>query len=172
VKPLTPPSRLAAVLVTAAMLGACTSVPEALRPAPGERLLWTALAEGHWLYHCRLSNDGQTLAWAPSQPDALLRDPSGQAFGRLSAGPDFVHRDGSVAEARLKVRESGSQTAMPRAFYIAAPGGKPGAMTAVTGIQQLRTTGGVAPGQGCGSGEEIMAERRVPFSAEYRFLGR
>ncbi|MBL8331334.1 MAG: DUF3455 domain-containing protein [Rubrivivax sp.] len=148
------------------------SLPPALQAEPAERLLLTAQGEGHWVYHCRLSNDGQRLAWAPFQPDAVLRDGAGREIGRLGAGPNFAHRDGSLSEATLEQRQAVDGEHLPWARYAARSAGAEGQFSRVTRIQQVRTRGGAVPAQGCQSGEDIMAERRVPFVAEFRFLAR
>lgn len=156
----------------AVLLGGCTSLPPTLAVPGDERLLFRAVAEGTWSYHCRLSNDGQSLAWALLQPDAVLRDPAGRDIGKLEAGPNFVHRDGSVAEGLLAARHSGQPAALPMALYRSSGAGTAGAMTPVRSIQQLSTRGGAQPSQGCTSGADIMSEQRVPFAAEFRFFGR
>jgi len=156
----------------ALLMGGCTSVPPLLAAPGDEQLLFSAVAEGSWSYHCRLSNDGQSLAWAPLQPDAVLRDSIGRNIGRLEAGPNFVHRDGSVAEGLLKARDPAQPGALPLALYQSSGAGSTGAMTPVRSIQQLSTRGGAQPTQGCSSGTDIMSEQRVPFTAEFRFFGR
>jgi len=161
----------AASAATVLLVG-CTSLPSTLAVPGDERLLFRAVAEGTWSYHCRLSNDGQSLAWALLQPDAVLRDPSGRDIGKLEAGPNFVHRDGSVAEGLVAARVSEPPVALPMALYRASSAGNTGAMTPVRSVQQLNTRGGAQPSQGCTSGADIMLEQRVPFAAEFRFFGR
>lgn len=153
------------------LLQACTTVPQALHPPPGERLLATWRAEGRWVYHCRLSNDGKEMAWASLRPEAVLRDETGRTVGRIEAGPNLVHGDGSVAE--LSVREtSPALAALPLALYAAQPAGATGVLRGVSNVQQLRTSGGAQPIDGCTSGDHLMVERAVPFSAELRLFGR
>lgn len=162
--------RVLALAITS-LLASCAGVPQALQPPAGERQLMTLQAAGQWIYHCRLSNDGQKMGWATLRPDAVLRDAAGQPVGRIEGGPNLVHRDGSVIELTARER-SDVAGALPWTLYAARSAGQAGALTAVTSVQQLRTTGGALPGEGCSSGEQLMAERAIPFTAELRLYGR
>ncbi len=157
----------------------CTSIPPSLQPSAGERHLETWQAKGQWVYHCRLSNDGSQQTWATLRPQAQLRDANGQTVGRMEMGPNLVHRDGSVAE--LSVRDRHPQAAaLPWMLYAASPAAAPGAgngppvgvLAKVSSVQLIQSVGGAQPTEGCSSGDQLMAERAIPFTAELRLFGR
>jgi Protein of unknown function (DUF3455) len=151
---------------------ACSTLPEQLQTS-GERSVINLKADGRWIYNCRLSNDGKTLAWFSLQPTAVLKNMQGETVGKIEAGPNFVHNDGSIAEALLKTSVAAPQAgALPWVLYTATAEGKPGAFTSVTSIQQINTQGGAVPTSGCQNGDEIMSEQAVPFQAEYRLLAK
>lgn len=164
-------NRTSCALAAVSLLCGCAAVPHSLQPPTGERYLATWPATGHWVWHCRLSNDGQQLAWAMLRPDLVLRDPAGQEVARLQAGPNLVHRDGSVSELTLQARHD-VPAALPWVLYSARSAGPAGALAAVGSVQQLHSRGGTMPTDGCTSGEQIMAERAVPFAAELRLFVR
>jgi len=164
-------TRLHIPFILVALLVGCTTVPEQIRAPSGDRHLMSWQATGNWVYHCRLSNDGQRLAWATLRPDAELRTASGQVVGRIAAGPNLVHQDGSVAELTLRTQTE-MAGALPWALYEARSEGSAGVLAAVTSAQQVRTTGGAVPTAGCSNGEQVMNERAVPFTAEFRLYGR
>jgi hypothetical protein len=157
--------------VTTASVG-CASIPDALNVGADKRLVLTATAKGEWSYLCRVSADGKSMSWDPMVATAELLDGAGQPVGHLAAGPSFTHRDGSQADAMRKAAVTPSAEDPPWVLYTAAPSPGVGVLSNVSSIQQIKTSGGRRPPAGCAGADDLMMEKRVPYSAEFRFYSK
>ena len=146
-----------------------TTVPEPLRPPAGETPLLRATAKGDQVYVCRAKPDGSGFEWALKAPDAVLHDEAGRQVATHFAGPTWAAEDGSkvVGQVAGNVAAPGNQ-AIPWLLLKAKSHEGSGRFAAVTHIQRLDTTGGLAPTAGCDAGH-AGAEQRVPYTAVYAF---
>ena len=151
-------------ILLSAFAASCAStvpVPEQLKPAANETLAFVVPAKGVQIYECR---DGK---WAFVAPDAELFDRSGKKIGRHYAGPHWEAADGSNVVGAVKHRADAPAAGnIPWLLLGAKSVGGEGAFSKVTSIQRVATVGGMAPTQGCQSGEEA----RVYYSADYYFF--
>jgi hypothetical protein len=159
-------------LACAAGLTACASVPDAIRVDANEHLVLTANAKGAWTYLCRVSTDGKSMSWDPLLAIADLSDAQGQPIGRMTAGPSFTHNDGSRVDAVRKAAIAPSPDAPPWMLFTAAESSGTGALSKVSSIQQVKTSGGRRPEADCATADHLMMEKRVPYAAELRFFSR
>lgn len=162
-----------AVLAAVGLLSACAA-PEALRVDFSESRVLLANGEGQWNYLCKVSNDGKQMEWANAGPVGTLKDLEGRTVAQITAGPTFVHTDGSSVDGVVKVRAASDPAgAVDQMLYTGiATGGKAGVFSKVTSIQQIRTSGGAAPKTGCAGGDDLLKTVTVPFKAEFRFFAR
>jgi hypothetical protein len=149
--------------------GANTTLPEQLRPPEGETPILRASAKGDQIYVCRAKADGSGFEWGLKAPDATLHDESGRQVATHYAGPTWQAEDGSkvVGQVAANVPAPGGQ-AIPWLLLKARSHEGSGRFAAVTHIQRLDTTGGLAPTTGCDAGH-AGAEQRVPYTAVYAF---
>jgi Protein of unknown function (DUF3455) len=170
------------VSLVAACLAACSTVraptaaislPEQLKPPPGESQVLAAAAKGVQIYECRAAPDRPgSFAWAFVAPEAELFGADGQKIGRHYAGPHWESTDGSKVVGTLKERADSPQPgAIPWLLLEATSVGSEGVLSKVTSVQRVNTAGGVAPQTGC-SEATAGAQARVPYSADYFFFGR
>lgn len=135
--------------------------PAALAPPAGNVLSSGYQARGVQVYQCTAG------AWAFVEPAATL---TGFARGRSRAavhfrGPSWQSTgDGSLVEARA-VASSPVTGSIPELLLQATRTRGGGDFGAVTYIQRLATSGGVAPAGTCTDG----ATTGVPYRAAYRF---
>jgi hypothetical protein len=156
------------------LLAACAgvstaTVPAALQPATGERLLMTVAARGVQIYECR-SAAGAAPAWTLLAPEADLFDAAGQRIGSHGAGPHWVAHDGSRLVGSLKARaDAPTPTAIAWLLLNARDVGPAGRFSGVTSIQRVNTAGGNAPLAGC-DGASLGRSVRIPYTADYRLF--
>ncbi|HKF58280.1 MAG TPA: DUF3455 domain-containing protein [Blastocatellia bacterium] len=137
---------------------ACDSV----QVPPGNNVAFHAYALGVQVYRWT------GTAWAFVEPVAMLfGDPSYQGkVGIHYAGPTWQTNSGSkVVGARL-AGCSPDPAAIPWLLLQAVSNEGPGILSAVTYIQRVNTTGGLAP---AAPGASAGATVQVPYTAEYFF---
>jgi len=141
-------------------------VPPELAPAPDQHLAFVLSATGVQKYTCAAAATG--FAWTLVAPDAKLFRNDRQV-GTHHAGPTWAYRDGSTVVGARVAGATLQPTAVPWLLLTAAShGGENGKMTAVSSIQRLSTTGGVAPATGCDA-DHVGAAVDVPYAADYFF---
>jgi len=158
---------LALVLLTGsvtAVRAAETPLPDAIAAA-GESIVLTLHAEGAQIYECKAGSDGK-LAWAFREPIAtLLAD--GKTVGRHYAGPSWEYTDGSAVVGKAIGNAPGATANdIPWLKLEVTSRRGSGALTPVTTVQRVNTTGGKAEGT-C---DKAGAYRSIPYSADYVFL--
>ena len=155
---------------TPALSSCPTDVPPSLAVGPGEQLWRSFPAEGVQIYACTATG------WVFESPDALLLKRDGDdgegdrvIVGHHFAGPTWEYKDHSfVVGARVAGFPSPLPGAIPWLLLKATSTSPGGRFSAVTSIQRLDTTGGVAPATGC-DGTTLGAKARVPYTATYYF---
>jgi len=145
---------------TAGAVGAShrDTVPDAIKVPDGNKKIAVMPAQGVQTYQCTAG------AWVFLQPDAILRY-HGRAEVLHSKGPVWTSvRDGSSVTAAAQAN-SPVEGAIPQLLLKATANRGPGIFAAVTYIQRLNTTGGVAPAGACTDGTTVS----VPYTADYAF---
>ncbi|GLI03931.1 DUF3455 domain-containing protein [Phytohabitans aurantiacus] len=156
---------VAAAPVSAHSPGASTSpVPANLVPPAGNAPFATFGATGVQVYTCTAG------AWTFTEPAAILTGKAKGFPGPQTAthfrGPSWQStRDGSLVEAK-SVASSPVSGAIPQLLLQATRTRGDGVFGAVTYIQRLDTSGGVAPASACVDGQTSG----VPYRAVYRFF--
>ena len=161
-----------AVLLVAAVAGlslstAAQDIPEQLRPPANEQLLLQVHAKGDQVYIC--GGAAAQFNWTLKAPDAQLFDEKGKSFGRHFAGPSWEANDGSrVVGKAVANSPSPDANSIPWLLVTVVSHDGSGALSRVTTIQRLNTSGGKAPTSGCDA-SHLNQEVRVSYSADYRF---
>ncbi|OUL99040.1 DUF3455 domain-containing protein [Variovorax sp. JS1663] len=175
--------RLAAALLAAAALGACSSMsepgspsaamaalPAAIQAPAGERVAFTWQATGTQIYECRAAGQGG-WAWQFVAPEADLFGAGGQKVGTHGAGPHWTALDGSRTVGTVKGRADAKRPAdIPWLLLSAKSAGIAGRMDSVTSVQRINTVGGIAPAQGCATQADQGKRAMERYSADYVFL--
>jgi len=145
-------------------------VPANLRPPAGQVLFLEALASGVQIYECASKPDqGSSYEWAFRAPEALLADQTGRHLGKHFAGPTWEATDGSSVIGEVKARDPGpNPSAIPWLLLSAKSNGGAGVLSKTTSIQRVKTVGGVAPAEPCGT-TNAKQVARVPYTATYYF---
>ncbi|MDP9817697.1 DUF3455 domain-containing protein [Spirilliplanes yamanashiensis] len=140
-------------------------VPGTLVPPPGHVLSATAAAQGVQVYRCASG------AWSLLEPAATL---AGRTAGRPARRVTAVHfrgpswestDDGSLVEAAA-VASVPVEGTIAQVLLKATKNRGTGVFGAVSYVQRLATSGGVAPAGTCTDG----ATAGVPYRALYRFF--
>lgn len=148
---------------------------DALAPPPGARKLFEARAKGVQVYVCqekRAGDQGETgFAWDLAGPDAALFGEDNLPLGRHAKGPSWILNDGSsvTAEPIAKAPAPGPGAIPWLLLKVTAHEGK-GRLDGVTFIRRVETSGGIAPGSGCGASRRGETAR-IPYTAVYQFYG-
>jgi len=133
-------------------------VPEAIRVPAGNRRIAVMPARGVQTYQCAAG------AWTFLQPDAILRH-RGRPEVLHTKGPVWTSIvDGSSVTAAARAN-SPVEGAIPELLLGATGTRGPGLLGAVTYLQRLDTTGGLAPAGSCVDGATVS----VPYTADYAF---
>jgi hypothetical protein len=141
-------------------------VPPELAPAADQDLAFVLAGTGVQKYTCAATATG--FAWTFVAPEADLFRNDCQV-GIHYAGPTWEYQDGSTVVAARAAGASPDPTAIPWLLLTASShGGENGKMTAVTSLQRLSTTGGLAPATGCDA-DHVGAAIDVPYTADYFF---
>ena len=155
-------------VVFAVSLTQAPSVPDNLKPPPGETLLLRVHAEGDQIYSCR--EDGGQFSWTLKAPDAKLLDKDGKLFGKHFAGPSWEAQDGSrVTGKAIANAASPDANSIPWLLLNVVSHSGEGVLAHVTSIQRLNTKGGKAAGAVCDAAH-AGTELRAPYSADYLFF--
>ena len=141
--------------------------PAVLAPPPNQSLAFVLDAIGVQRYACNATATG--AAWTLVAPIANLLN-NGLAAGTHYAGPTWAVNDGSTVVGARVQGATINDTAIPWLLLSATDHGGTwlGAVSDVTSIQRLSTTGGLAPTTGCDAGL-LGATVDVPYTAKYFF---
>lgn len=133
-------------------------VPDAIKVPDGNKRIAVMPARGVQTYRCTAG------AWVFLQPDAILRH-HGQATVLHTAGPVWTSVvDGSSVTAAAQA-SSPVPNAIPQLLLKATGNRGPGLLSAVTYVQRLDTTGGLAPTGTCSEATTVS----VRYTANYAF---
>jgi hypothetical protein len=135
----------------------CVSAPAAIDPGAVGPVL-VAHARGVQSYACK---DG---AWTLVAPRADLFDDAGALIGHHGAGPAWDLTDGSHVAGTKLAAATVDATAIP--WLLVGVSGGTGRLAAVTRVQRVHTTGGVAPAS-CAASDPPTLD--VPYTADYVF---
>ena len=135
------------------------------RAAPGQPPTITLHAEGAQIYECK-AESGEQPAWQLREPIAtLLLD--GKTVGRHYAGPRWEHIDGSAVLAKPVSKTLGSTANdVPWLNLAVTQRLGSGALSGVTTVQRINTSGGMAQGP-CDKAGDLLS---LPYRADYVFL--
>lgn len=152
------------------LAGCCTlpKVPYALHLPPGQKVLLRAYANGVQIYAGvkNPTKPGQ-LVWSLKSPEAMLWNACGKLIGSHYQGPTWELEDGSMISGEVvKHASSPSKAAIPWLLVEAKGHEGRGQLQRVTYIQQVNTTGGLAPSAPPTQVGQIM---RSHYTAEYLF---
>lgn len=174
---------LALALATTALLGACASGPDMMKPmfdqtalpAPvqvpaGHKVAWETVGVGQITYECRAkAGASDAFEWVFVGPDAKLMDRSGKQVGKYYGPPaTWEAMDGSKFTATQLAVAPGGDGNIPLQLVKANPAMGMGAMNGVTYTQRVATKGGVAPAAACGA-SNMGARQIVQYQADYIF---
>jgi hypothetical protein len=169
------------------------AVDPSLTPVgPRLRVLSHGSAKGEQWYWCRPSptESGDEFTWTVFNSRATVADCHGAAFGEGFGDAHWLAQDGSFVRAEiiaetpskeagavpwhlLQVTDSGMNVVIGGDMVVPVKDDRrlaSGALHGVTHVLRTGTAGGGAPSGGCDA-EHARAEKWVPFSAEYWFLG-
>jgi hypothetical protein len=133
-------------------------VPDAIKVPDGNKRIAVMPARGVQTYQCTAG------AWTFLQPDAILRY-HGRPQVLHTKGPVWTSVvDGSSVTAAAQA-SSPVPNAIPQLLLVSTGNRGPGLLSAVTYIQRLNTTGGLAPTGTCTDGTTTS----VPYTADYTF---
>lgn len=160
---------LALVLSGPCFAGA-EELPEPLRPPEGYRQLQTVHAKGDQIYQCTLEQ-GQ-YAWKVSAPDATLYDDKGKVVGNHYAGPVWEYKAGSKVRGKVLAKvDKASEGAITWLLLEVIEHNGDGFLSGVSYINRINTQNGLPPATPC-SGNNLGAEKRSPYQADYVFYGK
>jgi hypothetical protein len=147
-------------------------IPDKLRGGPNEVLALVVPAKGVQIYECRPRREQVgAFEWFFVAPEADLFDRGGAKIGKHYAGPHWEANDGSKLLGTVRERaDAPAAGAIPWLLLSARSVGKPGSFASVTSVQRVNTAGGIAPQDGC-TPASSGAQTRVPYTADYYFLG-
>jgi hypothetical protein len=133
-------------------------VPDAIKVPDGNTRIAAMPARGVQTHRCTAGT------WTFLQPDAILRH-HGRPQVLHTVGPVWTFVvDGSSVTATAQA-SSPVPNAIPQLLLKSASNRGPGLLSAVTYIQRLNTTGGLAPTGTCSEGTTAS----VPYTARYTF---
>ncbi|AGY57522.1 DUF3455 domain-containing protein [Gloeobacter kilaueensis] len=159
---------LAGPIVVVGSLVAPADIPAELQAPPPAELVRQVSARGEQLYECRAISGGAP-AWTLVGPRAELFDEQGRPIGSHSVGPEWKADDGSAIRADPKALAKVEQPdAIAWLLLKVIKSSGNGWLTAVSYVQRLRTTGGVADARGCDAAH-LTSAQAVPYTAIYAF---
>jgi hypothetical protein len=134
----------------------------------GNELDFHLEAVGVQIYTCTATATGP--AWVFKAPEANLFSGTGEPAGTHYAGPTWEALDGSKVVGARVSGFTPDPASIPWLLLRAASHAGEGRMDEVTFVQRLRTSGGVAPVDGCdATAAGAGAVARVPYTATYCF---
>ena len=146
------------------------SLPAAVQVPAGNKVAMETVGVGEITYQCNPKKDmaGQ-FEWVFVGPDAKLNDRSGKQVGKYYGPPaTWESMDGSkLTGTQLAVAPSSAGN-IPLQLVKANPAMGSGAMTGVTYIQRVATSGGVAPAMACDAGN-AGSKQIVRYQSDYIF---
>jgi len=146
-----------------------SAIPAALRAPAGEVLAIPARVIGVQIYECAAAQDVPThYTWTLKAPEAELQDESGLVLGKHYGGPTWESTDGSKVVGEVVAKVDTADGGVPWLLLHSKSTSGAGMFAHVTSIQRLHTVGGKAPTAGCDA-QQAGRERRVPYTADYRF---
>jgi hypothetical protein len=167
---------LAAAWLAAALPAAAVVAPSGIAPAIAASALeepaFALSANGVHVFECRVRGGTPNgYGWTFVAPDATLYD--GNASVARLATPNLWESldDRSSVGGVARASQSAGPANLPWLLMRATPLSETGRFAGITSIQRVNTSGGVAPSGGCGA-DNVGAEARVAFSADYYFYRR
>jgi Protein of unknown function (DUF3455) len=155
-------ARLVLAAAALALITGCASAPPELQ-VDGPKVA-RVHATGFQVYTCQADAAGK-LGWTLKAPDATF---SGDGLaGRHYQGPTWENTADHSKVTGKKVTEHKVDGAVPWLLLEATGHEGSGALSQVTFIQRLETTGGLAPAAPGKAGDEA----RIPYTADYVFFG-
>jgi Protein of unknown function (DUF3455) len=158
-------STLAAMALTASVASA-QPVPDRIQVPAGHAPYLQAHAIGAQVYACAATADGPK--WQFVEPQAILYDDHARLIGIHFAGPTWQTRDGSQVKAARVDGVTVDPTAIPW-LLLKQTSTTPGRLAATTYVQRLNTRGGLEPAASKCSTATVGDERKVLYTADYRF---
>jgi len=156
---------LAAMALTASVASA-QPVPDRIQVPAGNAPYMQAHAIGAQVYACAATADGPK--WQFVEPQAILYDDHARLIGIHFAGPTWQTLDGSQVKAAKVDGVTVDPTAIPW-LLLKKTSTTPGRLAATTYIQRLNTRGGLEPAASTCSTATVGSERKVLYTADYRF---
>jgi len=156
---------LAAMALTASA-AAAQPVPDRIQVPAGNEPFMQAHAIGAQVYDCVATADGPK--WQFVEPQAVLYDDHARLLGIHFAGPTWQTRDGSQVKAAKVDGVTVDPTAIPW-LLLKQTSTTPGRLAATTYVQRLDTRGGLEPAASKCSTATVGNERKVLYTADYRF---
>lgn len=160
-------------MMAAAPMYSQANLPAAVQVPAGHKVALETVGAGDITYQCNPKKDmaGQ-FEWVFVGPDAKLNDRSGKQVGKYYGPPaTWESMDGSkLTGAQVAVAPSSAGN-IPLQLVKANPAmanSVQGAMTGVTYIQRVATSGGVAPASVCDAGS-AGSKQIVRYQADYIF---
>ncbi|MGO8999817.1 MAG: DUF3455 domain-containing protein [Polyangiaceae bacterium] len=160
------------------------ALPSSLLPPDRSlRVVARVSASGTQDYECGSQSHGvdggSAFAWTFVGPEATLTDcnaaPAGRHFASEAGatGPKWEARDGSfVVATKIAAEPSKDVGAVPWLLLkVTKRSDAAGTFSGVDYVQRTATAGGSAPASGCDA-SHTGAVAKVPYSADYWFLGR
>ena len=156
---------LAAMALTASVASA-QPVPDRIQVPAGNAPYLQAHAIGAQVYACAATADGPK--WQFVEPQAVLYDDHARLLGVHFAGPTWQTLDGSQVKAAKVDGVTVDPTAIPW-LLLKKTSTTPGRLAATTYVQRLNTRGGLEPAASTCSTATVGNERKVLYTADYRF---
>ena len=156
---------LAAMALTASVASA-QPVPDRIQVPAGNAPYMQAHAIGAQVYACAATADGPK--WQFVEPQAILYDDHARLIGIHFAGPTWQTLDGSQVKAARVDGVTVDPTAIPW-LLLKQSSTTPGRLAATTYVQRLNTRGGLEPAASTCSTATVGNERKVLYTADYRF---
>jgi Protein of unknown function (DUF3455) len=145
-------------------------VPEQMQAPAGEQVVLVTHASGSQIYVCQAGTDGGNPAWTLKAPDAELHNQQGEIIGRHFAGPAWKLNDGSQVTGKPGVRVDAPQpNSVPWVLVTVTGHSGSGALSRVTTIQRIHTTGGIAPPAADCTAAKLNTDVKSPYTADYYF---
>ena len=123
--------------------------------------------KGVQVYTCVPGPGG--FGWRPKGPEAVLTNKAGTVVGTHFAGPSWQAKDGSMVTGEVVSSAVGEAGAIPWLVLRGASHAGRGLFATVTFVVRTRTSGGLAPAEGC-DGAHAGQDVRVPYTAAYTFF--
>ena len=146
------------------------AVPASLEAPADQRLALTLTARGVQIYECRPSqSDATKFEWIFKAPEADLFDADGHKVGRHYAGPTWELAAGGKVVGHVKAKaDAPDGKGVAWLLVEATENSGSGVLGRARSVQRVGTAGGQAPSEPA-DGSKVGQERRVEYSATYRF---